>query len=99
METILETISVASEELDEIPLYEIIIETIDSQEDEIIFEAILEWDRDLQLEIFPLIESINPPNPNAREFYGECLIYYFFRELQIYLGFNTDINLDNNEKS
>ena len=39
METILETISVASEELDEIPLYEIIIETIDSQEDEIIFDA------------------------------------------------------------
>tara|TARA_R100001086_G_scaffold106721_1_gene53738 strand:- start:3288 stop:3587 length:300 start_codon:yes stop_codon:yes gene_type:complete len=99
METILETISVASEELDEIPLYEIIIETIDSQEDEIIFEAILEWDRDLRLEIFPLIESINPPNPNAREFYGECLIYYFFRELQIYLGFNINTHLSDNGKS
>ena len=92
MEEIWETISTACEELDDIPLYEIIIETIEAQDSITLFTAVLEWDDDLMEEIFPIIN----PVPTARDFYEDALMYYFFRELEIYLGFNIEIENNGN---
>lgn len=92
MEEIWETISTACEELEDIPLYEIIIETIEAQDDTTIFSAVLEWEDDLMEEIFSVIE----PVPTARDFYEDALMFYFFKELEIYLGFNIEIETNGN---
>ena len=89
MDVILETIVTACDELDDIPLYEIIIESIRGQEDDTIYDAVLSWDNDLIDEIMPHVD----PAPTPREFYEEAIILYFFKELEIYLGFNVDANI------
>ena len=86
MDIIQQTINTACDELPDIPLDEIILESIWGQDDSDIHEAVNEWDFQTICTIFPHIRH----SKSETQFYTEALIFYFFSKLQIYLGFVAD---------